>query len=276
LVKVSNYRIIFSKEVAMSSANYFRFNLANYECLVVRDGKCPVPNQPMISVTCLLVKTPEQVVLVDTGCGNVFGAHAGQLIQNLQSAGINSTDINTVFISHAHSDHIGGNTDEANFPSFPHAQYYIGKREWEFWTGTPDLTCQPESIRQNLLHTIKKNLIPIAKRIVKVPGEKEVTPGFSFIKAPGHTPGNVALKITSGVENLICVGDVFHHPEEIEKLDLYTAPLMAKEGRTTRVKLLSQAVKLDALVFACHFPFPGLGHILQKDESFSWQSLGIQ
>jgi glyoxylase-like metal-dependent hydrolase (beta-lactamase superfamily II) len=227
----------------------------------------------MIDVTCLLVKTPDETVLIDTGCGNTFGPYAGQLIRNLQSAGINSTDISTVFISHAHSDHIGGNTNEIQLPSFPNAHYYISKKEWDFWTGSPDLSCQPESIRQNLLGNIKKNLIPITERITKVRDEKEIIPGFSFIKAPGHTPGNIAVNISSGNENLICVGDVFHYPEEVEKLDLYTAPLMAKDGRVTREKILYQAVKKNALVFACHFPFPGLGHVAKKDRVYKWQPL---
>jgi glyoxylase-like metal-dependent hydrolase (beta-lactamase superfamily II) len=257
----------------MDSDNRFRFNLGNFEGLIVRDGKCPVPERAMIDVFCLCIRTPERTVLVDTGCGSVFGPYAGHLIQNLQSAGFKRTDITDVLISHAHSDHIGGNTDDNEAPSFPNARYFIAKREWDFWTGTPDLSCQPEGIRQNLLNMVKKNLIPLEERMTKVAGEKEVIPGFWFIKASGHTPGNVALKITSGVENLICIGDVFHHPEEIEQINLYSAPLMTKDGRATREKILSLAVKLKALVFACHLPFPGLGHILQKGEDYTWQPI---
>ena len=257
------------------SSNTFRFNLGDYKCLVVRDGKCPVPYQPMIDVMCLLVKTPKYTVLMDTGCGHVFGLHAGHLKQNLKAAGINYIDINIVFISHAHSDHIGGNTDEKNSPSFPNARYYISKKEWEFWTGSPDLTCHPESIRQNMLDNIKKNLIPIAKRTTKVSGEKEIKPGFSFIRAPGHTPGNVTFKISSGNQNLICIGDIFHHPEEMEDINLYTAPLMINNGIITRGKILSKALELNALAFACHFPFPGLGHIVKKGSIFNWQPLEI-
>jgi glyoxylase-like metal-dependent hydrolase (beta-lactamase superfamily II) len=257
----------------MDSCNYFRFDLGNYECLVVRDGKCPVPGQPMIDVTCLLVKTPDNAVLIDTGCGNVFGSCAGQLIRNLQAAGIGRTDIKSVFISHAHSDHIGGNTDDTQAPLFPGARYYIGKREWDFWTGSPDLSGYPENIRLNLLATIKKNLKPIEDRITKVSDEGEIRPGFFYINAPGHSPGNMALKISSGDNNLICIGDIFHHPEEIEQTNLYTAPLMTKDGRATREKILSQAVNLHALVFACHFPFPGLGHILRKDAIYTWEPI---
>ena len=89
--------------------------------------------------------------------------------------------------------------------------------------------------------------------------------------APSHSPGNMALKISSGDDNLICIGDIFHHPEEIEHTNLYTAPLMTKDGRATREKILSQDVNLHALVFACHFPFPGLGHIIRKEAIYTWE-----
>jgi hypothetical protein len=58
-------------------------------------------------------------------------------------------------------------------------------------------------------------------------------------------------------------------------LDLYTAPLMTDDGRATREKILSHAVELNALVFACHFPFPGLGHISRIGEEYKWQPVTV-
>lgn len=230
-----------------------------------------IPGEQLIDVMCLLVKTGKHTVLIDTGCGIGLDPNAGKLMQNLQTAGISCTEIDTVILSHAHSDHIGGNTDAVCAPSFPNARYFIGKREWEFWTGSPDLTRYPRNIRQTMLNIIRKNLISIENKIVKVAGEDEILPGFHYIKAPGHSPGNMALRISSGNENLICIGDVFHSTGEIEQIDVFSAPLMTSDGKETRMKILSLAVKLKALVFACHFPFPGLGHILQKGETYTWQ-----
>lgn len=257
----------------IKSESVYQFNLGNYECLVISDGLFTVPDGSMVDVMCLLVKTGQHTVLVDTGCGGGLDPNAGKLMQNLRFSGISNREIDTVVLSHAHSDHAGGNTDTNSKPSFPDARYYIGKKEMEFWTGTPDLLCYPEAIRQTIKDTIEKKLICIEDRLVKVSGEEEIVPGVFLINTPGHSPGNMAMLISSSGENLVYTGDVFMYPEEIEHLDRFSAPLMTDEGIETRLKILEEIVKRKALVFACHFPFPGLGRISRKGKIYAWEPI---
>ena len=257
------------------SEGSFQFDLGNYECLVISDGMFTIPDGSMVDVMCLLIKTGEHTVLLDTGCGIGLDPKAGKLTQNLHVAGISNREIDAVVLSHAHSDHVGGNTNAASEPSFPNARYYISKREMEFWTSTPDLTCYPENIRQTMTDTIDKKLISIENRIVRVSAEEEIVPGVFFIDAPGHSPGNMALLISSANENLICTGDVFMSAEEVEQIDRFTAPLMTNEGVETRLKILEKIVKKNALVFACHFPFPGLGHVSRKGKIYTWEPINM-
>ena len=83
----------------------------------------------------------------------------------------------------------------------------------------------------------------------------------------------MALLISLSNENLICTGDVFMYTEEIEQIDRFSAPLMTDEGKGTRLKILEQIVKGKALVFGCHFPFPGLGHISRKGRIYTWEPI---
>jgi glyoxylase-like metal-dependent hydrolase (beta-lactamase superfamily II) len=83
--------------------------------------------------TCLLVETGRYVVLVDTGAGE-YSATSGAILNRLAAAGIRPCDVDTVILTHAHPDHIGGAIDLCGRPSFPNARYVLSEIEWEFWT----------------------------------------------------------------------------------------------------------------------------------------------
>jgi glyoxylase-like metal-dependent hydrolase (beta-lactamase superfamily II) len=57
--------------------------------------------------TCLLIKTGEHTVLVDTGADGLAPG-TGKLVQNLKAVGIAPEHIDTVIITHGHPDHLGG------------------------------------------------------------------------------------------------------------------------------------------------------------------------
>src|SRR4030042_5311846 len=140
----------------------FRFYVGNFECIAVSDGSLGNPasahqllfkNAPLELLTnvlsaqnirldqwvevlnCLVIKTDANCVLIDTGIGiHDWAPNAGRLLRNLCDEGIEPNNIDTVIISHAHGDHIGGNTDHEGQAAFPQARYYMHKDEWDFWT----------------------------------------------------------------------------------------------------------------------------------------------
>jgi glyoxylase-like metal-dependent hydrolase (beta-lactamase superfamily II) len=267
----------------------FHFKLGHFDCLSVCDGILSVPDiQPgksrsqydtppgkLIEMMCLLIKIGKYMVLIDTGLGLMWQPNAGQLVQNLLIEGIQCAEIDKIIITHIHPDHIGGNTDNECRSIFPNARYLVNRTEWEYWTSKPDLSQFSQSVQKDYLEAVKKRLLPIRSQIDLIDGETAVIPGINFIKAPGHTPGQILVSISSGNEQLLCTSDIFHDPSEFAGPDLeMVGDSLPKQASLTRIQILSQLIKPETLVFACHFPFPGLGHILKKGNAWYWQSSG--
>jgi glyoxylase-like metal-dependent hydrolase (beta-lactamase superfamily II) len=102
--------------------------------------------------------------------------------------------------------------------------------------------------------------------------ETEIVPGISAVAAPGHTPGLMALAISSKNERLLCISDVVLHPVHMEHPEWCSVfDIVPELIGVTRRKLLDRAAAEKALVIAFHFQFPGLGHVLRKGKAWQWQ-----
>jgi glyoxylase-like metal-dependent hydrolase (beta-lactamase superfamily II) len=223
------------------------------------------------SYTCLVVNTGKHLVLVDTGAG-ALGPNTGKLIKNLQSVSIAPGDIDTVILTHGHPDHIGGVTDEHGRTVSNNARYFMWKTEWDFWTSSQAEATLDEHSRAMLVGIARKNLPPIEKQVELVAGESEIVPGIRAIAAAGHTPGQMALEITSGAETLLCLSDVVLHPIHLEHPGWCAAvDVIPGEVVATRHRLLKKAASDKALVMAFHLPFPALGRVVTKGDAWSWQ-----
>ncbi len=222
---------------------------------------------------CLLVNTGEHRVLVDTGADGL-DPNTGRLLQNLQTEGIVPEDIDMVILTHCHPDHIGGNTLEEGKLAFPNARYAIWREEWDFWTSEEAEIKLDEHVREILLSVARNNLLPIQDRVVPIERESEIVPGIQAIAAPGHTPGHMALTISSGSEQLLCISDAVIHPIHLKRPEwCATVDFAPDQVVFTRRRLLNRAVAQKALVFAFHFPFPGLGHVIRQGEGWHWQPI---
>lgn len=223
---------------------------------------------------CLVVKTSDHLVLVDTGAGGLAPT-TGRLIQNLKTVGITPADFDTVILTHAHPDHISGNTDARGDPAFPNARYVIWKDEWDFWTSDLPERVLDEHVRDTLIRYARQNLPPIEGKVYLMADEEEIVPGIRAVRAPGHTPGHMALEISSNGDRLLCISDVALHPLHLEHPEWYAAVDIAPDQAVaTRRKLFNRATNRKALVLAFHFPFPGLGRLAQAREGWQWQPIG--
>lgn len=220
-----------------------------------------------------MINTGEHSVLVDTGAGGL-GQNTGKLLQNLHLNGISPGKIDTVILTHGHPDHIGGNTNSDGKLTFPNARFFMWKGEWDFWSSERAKLELDGQGKEILLAFARKNLPPLQSQLDLVDHETEIMPGIRAVAAPGHTLGHMALAISSEGEKLLVFSDTFLHPLHVEQPHWHAAvDFDPQQVMTTRRRLLNLAATDKTLVLAFHFPFPGLGHIVQKGEQWRWQPI---
>ena len=100
-------------------------------------------NRVRLGMNCLLIRSPDGNILVDTGAGNkhddqtreIFGLSTSKLARNLRDVGVAPKEVSCVVLSHLHFDHAGGGTKAnrrgAIIPTFPKAQYFIQQAAWD-------------------------------------------------------------------------------------------------------------------------------------------------
>jgi len=214
-----------------------------------------------------------------TGAGNL-GAHAadvspgldhstsvtGLLPENLRAAGIEPSEIDTVVITHAHPDHVGGTLDETGRLVFSNAHYFISEEEWDFLTSDAATTKAPAV----MIDTARRNLDSLKERMTLVGDASEIVPGVRPIATFGHTPGHVALSIASEGEQLLYVSDAVLHPLHLEHPEWTPVfDMLPEQASASKHRIFDRAAEDDALVFAHHFPpFPNLGHVLKEEQGW--------
>lgn len=280
--------------------NSYSFKVGKLECLAVKDGVFSIPHNAIFKnaslseveellhkhglrpgemptyLTCLLVKTGKSWVLIDSGFGPDFEPQVGKLAQNIQAAGIKLTDISTIIHSHGHTDHVGGNMDHEGRPVFPNARYFMPKKEFEFWAEEKNLALMKETkFKQAGIRTLKTCVMSVKDRLELIDQDAEILPGIKAIPATGHTPGMIAIEISSNGENLLYTSDVAHYRFQLDRPDwFFGGDILPEQAVETRCTILSKAATDKSVVMAYHFPFPGLGHIKQSGPgSWNWQPI---
>jgi glyoxylase-like metal-dependent hydrolase (beta-lactamase superfamily II) len=179
-------------------------------------------NRIPLALRCLLVETPDALVLVETGLGNkeddrfreIYGvdnaSSAGsglpdRLHEAIRAAGFDADDVDVVVNTHLHFDHAGGNTlrdpnGELRL-AFPRARYVVQRGEWEWAHGTNERT-QASYLPDNY-HPVEA-----AGRWDFVEGDAEILPGVAVRLTPGHCPWHQSVVFTSGEERACVLADV--------------------------------------------------------------------
>jgi glyoxylase-like metal-dependent hydrolase (beta-lactamase superfamily II) len=212
----------------------------------------------LLNIQMLIIETPSRKMVVDTCIGNDKNLTIEDwanlqlpFMDDLKKMGHDPDSIDTVICTHLHVDHVGWNTKKVEgkwVPTFPNARYLIVEKEFEFWR---DLEEDPfgDVFGESVQPVFDAGLVDLVKP------DHQVGDGVWFESTPGHTPGHVSVRISSGGEEAVITGDMMHHPCQIARPDWVT-PFDADNdaARETRKQFLERYVDKPVLVLGPHRP----------------------
>jgi glyoxylase-like metal-dependent hydrolase (beta-lactamase superfamily II) len=213
-----------------------------------------------VHINCYVVRGAGRTILVDAGAGGIR-QWGGRLMDNLRLAGIDAAAIDTVLLTHAHPDHVGGLVNAAGHVAFPNAELVAHRREVEFWRDDGNLSRASERARGNF--RIARQIFDAYRDALRTFDAGEVLPGISAIPLPGHTDGHTGYLLESGDRGLLVWGDVVHFPHiQIKRPDVSIAfDQDASRAATTRSRLLDRVSAEGLLIAGMHLGEAGFARI---------------
>jgi glyoxylase-like metal-dependent hydrolase (beta-lactamase superfamily II) len=227
-----------------------------------------------LSYTPTVVHTGTQVVLLDSGTGGKLGPTSGMMSRNMDAAGIDPKSITAIVISHFHPDHISGIKAADNTLAFPNAEILVPETEYAYWMDEGEASRAPAGRKSNF-DLARTTFSDLGSRLRRYRPDEEVIPGLTAIAAYGHTPGHTALRISSGGETAMALGDVTNVPFLFVRNPDWSAvfdmdPDMA---RAMRRKLLERMAVDRTLAFGYHWGLPNVGHIRKAGSGYEFEPL---
>lgn len=193
------------------------------------------------------------------------------MLENLAALGVQPEDVDYVFCTHLHLDHVGWNTrleDGRWVPTFPNAKYVFSRVEEDFWR-RDEAGEFGERVASNVgvYEECIRPIIEAGLATLVDPGEK-IAGCISLIDASGHTVGHLAGVLESDGEGAVLAGDAIHHPLQAIDPD---RPMWAEDrekARETRHVLLNLCADRDYWFAPAHFRAPHVCKVRRNGAKF--------
>lgn len=226
-----------------------------------------VKDHSSVHINCYLVRGCGRTVLIDAGAGG-FRQCGGHLPTNLSLAGIEPAEIDTILLTHAHPDHVGGLLDASGASAFPNAELVVHHREVAFWQDDGNLSRAPERARGNFF--LARRAFDGYRARLRSFEAGEVLPGVTAVPLPGHTDGHTGYRFDSGDDRLLVWGDIVHFPQiQIPRPDVSIAldrdMHLAAE---TRSRLLDVVSSDRLLVAGMHLSAQGFARVERRQSKY--------
>ena len=281
--------------VKTQAPGYYRMMLGDFEITAISDGTVKLPVKDLLnapaakidaalnksfisypvetSVNAYLINTGSKLVLVDTGAAGLFGPTLGNMLANLKAAGYQPEQVDEIYITHMHPDHVGGLMNGTAM-AFPNAILRLDKADADFWLSESNMKAAPKE-SQGFFQGAMASVNPYVAvgKLKTFEAGTELVPGIRTMATHGHTPGHTTYAVESQGVKLMLWGDLMHvaavqfdDPSVTIKFDSET-----KAAAKERIKAYADAAKNGYLVGGSHIAFPGLGHVRKgTGKGFAW------
>jgi glyoxylase-like metal-dependent hydrolase (beta-lactamase superfamily II) len=281
--------------VKTQAPGYYRMMLGDFEVTALLDGTLDLPATQLLtnttpemtkkalarsylkepvetSVNAYLINTGDKLVMVDAGSGVLFGPTLGKLIDSLKAAGYRPEQVDEIYITHMHGDHVGGLTTGDKL-AFPNAVVRADKHDADFWLAKANMDAAPKDAKDSFLGAMNSiNPYATAGKFKTFDGNTELVPGVKAMASHGHTPGHTTYVVESKGSKLVLWGDLMHvaavqfpNPAVTIKFDTDS-----KAAARERAKAYADAARQGYWVGAAHLAFPGLGHLRAEGSGYVW------
>ncbi|TVL91052.1 MBL fold metallo-hydrolase [Streptomyces sp. SAJ15] len=240
----------------------------------------PDSDAAVVALQTWVLRSGGRTVLVDTGVGNGrerpgsphFHHRRDDFLGRLARAGVRPEDVDVVVNTHLHGDHVGWNTVDAEgewVPTFPNAQYLIPAAD-DFHFG-PD-NAYGDGLREDDRLIYEDSVAPVHRsgQAVLWDGAHRVDENLVLESAPGHTPGSGVLRLESGADRAVFVGDLLHSPVQILRPSCNSCfCLDARQAVASRRRILERAAVERELVVPAHFGGAGALEVRKDGDGFA-------
>ena len=273
---------------------FYRTTLGDFEVTVLNDGTLDLPVNKLLkqppaktdaalakvfekspiqtSVNGFLINTGSKLVLIDAGAASLFGPTLGQLLGNLKASGYKPEQVDEIYITHMHGDHLGGLASNEQ-RVFPNAIVRAGKLDADYYLSQANLDKAPPEGKDDFLGAMLSiNPYVKAGKFQPIVANTELVPGIKSYFNGGHTPGHITYVIESKGQKLVLLGDLLHvqgvqfdDPGVGIEFDTDSTIAIAQ-----RKEAFAAAAKGGYLIGAAHLSFPGLGHVRAHGKGYQY------
>ena len=215
----------------------------------------------------VLIRSGGRQILADAGPRDLFGDACGFLPEALKEAGADPQDIDLLFATHLHPDHIAGMITPAGDAVFPKAELAVTRGDHAFWSDAARTDQAGGNIAQwgQLARAV---LSAYGDRLRLLDDGGEIAPGLHVLGLPGHTPGHAGWRLASGSAQLVHVGDIVHVPalQVTDPAVSIAFDMDADTARATRMRLLDELASDGALFTGGHFLHPAFCKVTRQGQ----------